>query len=282
MIIYIQYAEFTDFTYVWLTVVLFNIVALLLLIGVFPETLSNKVQRPKQLSLYADIKSEMKSFYTLFTANRFVKYRLLESFMHKMWDWGPTIALPMLMAFFGYSQVKALFIAYLPGFIVSILTMNLAPELHKKYGYRHAFGWFYFLYMANRVGLNILGATSYAGLPLMLFFTASAGVFTGWGGVVQTLEMRLVGEENIAKYKAMTQLMTFASGTLTSYIYSAAFDAQAQTYLDKSIPMLISAVFCIASAPLYYFGTAPIQREECDRMTKELQNASADDAKKDK
>merc|ERR1712113_1144265 len=178
----------------------------------------------------------------------------------------------MLMAFFGYSQVKALFIAYLPGFIVSILTMQVAPDLHKKYGYRKAFGLFYFLYMANRIGLNLLAATSFAGLPVMLFFTTTFGVFSGWGGVVSTIEIRLVRQENTARYKAMTQLITFASGTLTSYIYSAAFDAQAMTYWDKSVPMLISAFFCVGSIPVYLFGYGPLHLEECDRMTAELEN----------
>merc|ERR1712014_216045 len=121
--------------------------------------------------------------------------------------------------------------------------------------------------MANRIGLNLLAATSFAGLPVMLFFTPTFGVFSGWGGVVSTIEIRLVGQENTARYKAMMQLITFASGTLTSYIYSATFEAQATTYIGQSVPMLISAVFCFASIPVFIYGTGPDLLDECDKMT---------------
>merc|ERR1712217_931277 len=114
----------------------------------------------------------------------------------------------------------------------------------------------------------------------MLLFTTSFGVFAGWGGVVSAAEIRLVAQENNAKYKAMMQLITFASGTLTSYIYSAVFDAQATSYLGQSFPMLISAVFCVASIPVFLYGTGPDMLDECDKMTLEDRTQKREQLKK--
>merc|ERR1712232_36272 len=161
-------------------------------------------------TLVSEVKEELRGFYRLTVENR-----LIETLLHKLADWLPTLCLPLLMAVFSYSQIKALVIAYLPGFIIGALTMNLSPSLHKKFGYRRAFNYHYWAYIGLRIFFSVVVANSFLGIPSLAWFGWIMGPFAGWGALISVLEIRCVGQEANAKYKAMMQLITFISGTIT-------------------------------------------------------------------
>ncbi|CAE7030165.1 unnamed protein product [Symbiodinium natans] len=91
----------------------------------------------------------------------------------------------------------------------------------------------------------------------------------GWPAVAQGVEIRLIEQENNAKFQAMMQLIGFVCGSITSSLYPHLFYAEATTYSYKVFPYAISSFFLLFTVPIYIFYNGPQQLAMCEKIDQE-------------
>lgn len=278
LICYIQYAEFTDFTYVWLAVVGMNTSALLLLICFFPETLSNTQNSANKSSLLVLCRDEIQTFWSLITTNRLIKWRLIEVLLGGL-SITQSIGLPTIMAYFGYSQITAFLATAVPMMGLSPFFMPLVPYLFKQ-DPRFYFQACYWFGIIVGVGYSIFYPFTIFGMPMPILAIYLRLPLAGFMSVVQAVEIRLVGVDNNAKYAAMMQLVGFLTDGVTSSFYTMVFDAEATTYFSKNKPLLLALIPSLLAIPGYIVGNSPLQLAECDKMAAEEAVKAAEESAK--
>mmetsp|Transcript_96778 Transcript_96778/g.289049 ORF Transcript_96778/g.289049 Transcript_96778/m.289049 type:complete len:471 (-) Transcript_96778:28-1440(-) len=276
MVLYVQYAEILEFTRVWILVNMLNLAALLLLLFFFPETLPEE-KRGKESNVFKMVVKELQTFRDLVTTNTLVRWRLVEIFLIGLSD-PAAIAMPFFMANFALPQFYALLYSMGPGLALAPFFIPLAPYLHKRFGYRN--GW-QICYWGQRVFTTpfVIGLPgvlhpmlkSYWGIPGPVVSGLLAMPFCGFFSIVSAVELRIVGQENNAKYQAMVQLVGFFTGALSSAAYSWLFDAEATTPIMKVLPYYFAAFGGLLQIPVWYFKLRPIQLAECDKLTEEME-----------
>jgi len=268
LICYIQYAEFTDFTWVWLAIVGMNTLALLLIVLFFPETLPSSGKPAKEgTSLLGLCQEELKTFWSLISSNFLIKCRLTEESLFRLAT-TQSIAISFMMASFGLSQINALLLMTVPFMALTPFFLPLYPYLFEQ---RPRFYW-QLGYWVGRT-LSLVGVVAMPlrllGVPFPFIYVLLNLPFSGFLSVVQAVEIRLVGAENNGKYQALMQLAGFLCEVFTSYFYTRVFDATATTYLGKNFPFLVSGIPIILAVPVYVFGHSRLQLAECDKIAAE-------------
>lgn len=283
LVCYIQYAEFTDFTMVWMSIVAMNTAALLLLICFFPETMSKSDKESKAttgMSLLDLCKQELRTFRSLVTDHRLIRFRLIEEFFNRLGN-TMSISLPFMMAVFGVSQIGALASVTMPAIVLTPIFMPLIPQLFERYP-RRVWSFVYWSSKVVMIGCCFVMPLWFGEVPAPIFCTMLMIPFAGFMTILQAVEIRLVGAENNAKYQAMMQLIGFFCESITSFFYAWVFDAEATTYIGKCRPYLIAAVPMALSIPGYLIGNGPLQLEECSKLaTEKAAERAAEKAKAD-
>jgi len=288
VVAYVQYAEFADFTYVWLAVNILNFSALVLLIVFFPETISAE-QKQQDVGVLQVVTGELRTFWELISSNLLIRYRLFEQFLLGLGD-ATSILLPHLMAVFGTSQFMALVLGFGPGMLLSPFFMPLAPFLHRRLGYWNAWRLHYcytkfahISFLLGVPGLCYPMLQQFMGIPGPIALGLFQIPICGWGTIISAVEIRMIGQKNNAKYQAMTQLVSFVTQAVSSVMYSKAFDAEATTNFGKNLPYYVAVVWALLTLPGFFLHQGPLHREECDKLEKEeaakaQEGPSADDA----
>ena len=273
IIVYVQYAEITDFTYVWSGIVSLNTFAMILLYFFFPETLHKKekeeeTKKEEVTSLAGVAVDEMKTFRKIVKTHPYVGYRLCEDFLVKLADCG-AIAMPFMMAQFQFSQFHAMVFQFIPQLVGGVLLGGLIAKFCKSYGTRNVWVRCFFFHRSTSIMNAFLMPVTIFGIPYPLLGGLMHLPLSGFPALLQAVEIRLVGQETNAKYQAMQQLTGFVSGAITSWFYSAIFFGEATSYARIVAPYAISAVFMAANIIPFWLTTGPMQLNECDKLDQE-------------
>ncbi|CAK9081316.1 Uncharacterized protein SCF082_LOCUS38717 [Durusdinium trenchii] len=272
IIVYVQYAEITDFTWVWSGIVGLNSVAMALIYLFFPETLNKKQNDDKKekenLSIIGVAKDEVKTFKKIITTHPYVGYRLGEEFLVKMAD-ASAIGMPFLMAQFHFSQFDALVYNFVPGLVGGVLLGGLVAKWCGQYGTRRVWRNSFFYHRSTSIANAFLMPVAIFGIPYPLVAGLVHLPLAGFPALIQAVEIRLVGQETNAKFQAMSQLMSFFSGAITSWLYSQIFYGEARSYFRVVAPYALSAFFMLLNIVPFLLKTGPMQMNECDRLDQE-------------
>mmetsp|Transcript_71514 Transcript_71514/g.165365 ORF Transcript_71514/g.165365 Transcript_71514/m.165365 type:complete len:478 (+) Transcript_71514:88-1521(+) len=271
---YVQFAEFSDFTWIWLAVNLLNLTALGLLAAVFPETL--QAEPAEEVGLMRTVVKELRTFRDLVKSNLFVRYRLADNVAAGMCD-ATSIIFPFLMAHFGFSQFQALVVCAGPALLLGPVFFQLVPYLHKRMGYRQASLLCFWVnklvtlwFLAGLPGLgNHPMLMKFWSVPGPIAMALSLLPLNGWPTILAAIEIRLVGQANNAKYQAINQLTGFACGFASSFVYSRLFDAEATTTAGKVLPYYFSCAWLLVQLLLFCCGSLEPMLLECDKITSE-------------
>merc|ERR1712113_457202 len=234
-VMYVVVAEFTDFTWAWLGMVGINLFTVLALTFGFPETLQEIDAGLEQRSILQICIQELQGFRSLITTNPVIKYRLMQSFVEGLGN-AACVHLPFAMAHFGFSMVEA-FGTGLPAFATGAMFMPLIPALCKKCGYRPVFIACFCYTKLLDVAQTYFCLSTFHGAPAASWLAIVGSVLSGWGASVwPAVEIRLVGQENNAKYQAMAQLAAFVCGSVSSFVYlDLLFNPKASTFFGKTV-----------------------------------------------
>mmetsp|Transcript_73944 Transcript_73944/g.190828 ORF Transcript_73944/g.190828 Transcript_73944/m.190828 type:complete len:472 (+) Transcript_73944:106-1521(+) len=276
MVLGIQYAAITEFMFVWAAVVAFSVVILVLLIAVFPETQAEDEQRQEHTALKDVILNELRDYRRFMTENRFIKFTVAASFFDNMSGGISAIIMPWIMAYNGYTQLE-LMVRGMPMIVVGLPLMPLVPWLCKKCGHRATWNLCY-LYdkVLNLAFLPFLQLDW--GLPMLLTLQYCKLPINGFGSVVSSVSVRIVGVKINAKFQAMNQINGFLCGSFSSLMYSRVFSATATHPLAILSPMIISSAFSLVSMAVYWRGHREIVLGECDKLTAEAKEAEGKEA----
>lgn len=292
LIVYVQYAEITDFTFVWGAIVVLNTTAFVLLYLFFPETLHKKEDKKdfENFSIIGVAKEELRHFRSLFVQHPYIGPKICEELFNKMADCA-SIGLPFLMAHFAFSQFDALIFTWVPMIVGGFLLGGLVPALCAKHGHAKVWDGCFWYWRTTTVLIAFMNPLRFLGLIPMPILGAFIHLpLAGWPAVAQGVEIRLIQQENNAKYQAMLQLIGFMCGSVTSALYPHIFYAEATTYAYKVIPYALSASFILCTIPIYMYYCGPQQLAMCAQIDKEAKekweeekkaNQSAAEAEKD-
>lgn len=274
IIVYVQYAEITDFTWVWSGIVSLNAFAMVLIFFFFPETLHKKSEKEeedlkkKPTSLTGVALDEMKTFRTIVKTHPYVGYRLAEDFLVKLADCS-AIGMPFMMAQFQFSQFHALVFQFIPQLVGGVLLGGLVASLCRAHGTRKVWQNCFFFHRSTSIMNAFLMPMTIFGIPYPLLAGLMHLPLSGFPALLQAVEIRLVGQETNAKYQAMTQLTGFISGAITSWLYSAIFFGEATSYARIVAPYAVSATFMATNILPFWLTTGPMQLAECDKLDQE-------------
>lgn len=274
IIVYVQYAEITDFTWVWTGIVSLNTFAMVLVFFFFPETLHKKSEKEeedlkkKPTSIAGVALDEMKTFRTIVKTHPYVGYRLAEDFLVKLADCS-AIGMPFMMAQFQFSQFHALVFQFIPQLVGGVLLGGLVASLCRAHGTRKVWQNCFFFHRSTSIMNAFLMPVTIFGIPYPLLGGLMHLPLSGFPALLQAVEIRLVGQETNAKYQAMAQLMGFISGAITSWLYSAIFFGEATSYARIVAPYAVSAMFMATNILPFWLTTGPMQLAECDKLDQE-------------
>eukprot|EP00437_Effrenium_voratum_P027236 CAMPEP_0181399434 /NCGR_PEP_ID=MMETSP1110-20121109/1592_1 /TAXON_ID=174948 /ORGANISM="Symbiodinium sp., Strain CCMP421" /LENGTH=614 /DNA_ID=CAMNT_0023521491 /DNA_START=35 /DNA_END=1877 /DNA_ORIENTATION=+ len=290
IIVYVQYAEITDFTWVWTGIVVLNTIALFLIHFFFTETMTvtpKKVEESQshELSFKGITKiaaDELKTFHSIIKTHSYVGYRLGEETLNKLSDAG-VIGMPFMMAQFHFSQFDAFIFNFVPMLVGGVLLGGVVANLCRKHGSRTVWKNVYAYHRSTTVMNCLLMPVRIFGFPYPLLGNLLHLPLAGFPALQQAVEIRLIGQETNAKYQAMSQLIAFFCGAITSWMYTKIFFAEASTYLRVVAPYMVSGCFLLATVPLFLLKLSPQLLSECDKLDQEaIEKAKAEAEAKEK
>ncbi|CAE7928186.1 unnamed protein product [Symbiodinium necroappetens] len=268
--LYVQWVEMTDFTYISAVVVVLNLSALTLLSLFFPETLTSKKEKKdiRQFSILGLVKDEIQNFRSLIQSHDYISLRMAEEVVSKMAALD-AIGLAFLMANFNFSQFDALVFTSLPAILGGVSLSWVVPRMCRQFGHKIVMKSCILYYRLSGCILAFLQPFSFLGIPMPLIGLALHLPLSGIQAVGQGIEIRLVQQENNAKFQAMCQMLGFLCGSITSGLYPQLFNAEASTYGGKVLPYAVSAFINALSIPVFLFLTGPMMLAECEKVDKE-------------
>jgi len=285
---YVQLMEITDFRLTWAVINLANLAVMMLLLSIFPETQPEEQRSGASPSIPKLMANELRAYRDLCTRSSFVRCVLMETCFRTMADGLGSIAAPVAMAYYGFSQVVAVLLIVPVMMLMAVFT-PLMQFVCKRLGHRRAF---LYAFMYDKVlALAVVPVQCYVsqtvGLPFWTLSAFARTAVSGMGSVNSSLVLKLVEQKDLPKLAAMNQIIHFLANSISSAMYSAVFDAEATTYRHMMVPFVISALCQIASIYVFYNGNGPVLLEQCDQLTldakKEAQGSEAtnDDAPAD-
>ena len=198
--LYMQWVEIADFTYAWAAMVVVNLAALALSWRFFPETLQRK-KDVQQFSVMAMVKEEVQNFRALVRTHDYISIRIVEELFSKMAA-PDAIVLPFLMANFQFSQFDALVVTALPGILGGISLSWLVPTMCAKLGHKKVMRFCLLYYRLSGCILSFLLPFRFLGIPVPLIGMAMHLPLSGLPAVAQGIEIRVIRQENNAKFQA--------------------------------------------------------------------------------
>jgi len=252
--------ELTDYTLVWVFVLAIACFIFVFAWNFFPETRPETASNDHKRSIAEIVNAELGGYRQL-VALPVWKWIFLESV-----SYGPILAVftivpPWLMATYGNSQARlALFMFFI--MVWGILTNPCWLAVCKKFGYRHGHRWMNILRLFNLIPI-LFGYYSVYFVWAHFFIQ---GPFSGQVGIVESVRLRLIGDEMNAKYNALDKLGCFFCTGFGTYVYSQLFDENATTYFSTTRPFIFLICCVLVNACLYLYPLNSYYMECLDMM----------------
>merc|ERR1712190_456721 len=81
-----------------------------------------------------------------------------------------------------------------------------------------------------------------------------------------TITIRLVGFDQTTKWTQLNTLATLLTTSVVIYAYTAAFNAKATSYVERSGIWWVCLAFHFLNMSGFWFGTRTLILEECDKL----------------
>eukprot|EP00404_Azadinium_spinosum_P062804 CAMPEP_0180705446 /NCGR_PEP_ID=MMETSP1038_2-20121128/7683_1 /TAXON_ID=632150 /ORGANISM="Azadinium spinosum, Strain 3D9" /LENGTH=430 /DNA_ID=CAMNT_0022737325 /DNA_START=55 /DNA_END=1344 /DNA_ORIENTATION=- len=239
----IQALELTDYTSVWMKVLLVCALFMPLVMFFLPETQAVSTRGSERSGLASEFAGYKQIWYEF----PMFKYMLLDAFLN-----GQIFALPVqiptiLLGHHDFTQ-KASVIATFPLVCLAPISTPWLGLIQKKFGHRRGWEMFYWCRLIAMSILLYLASTHYA---ITLLSLLASMCFIGFFPVWHACRLRLLGEKFNAKGTGLCQIAGIAGVAGSNFIMGAMFSAKANTYTEKSLP-LRCCVACMWMSRLVY------------------------------
>mmetsp|Transcript_1832 Transcript_1832/g.4002 ORF Transcript_1832/g.4002 Transcript_1832/m.4002 type:complete len:473 (+) Transcript_1832:128-1546(+) len=261
----LQLLEIDDFLVVWAIVFVMSLVTFALTVFYFPETRDWSRKDPSAASTQAaSLREEIREYVRVFKSNALLCPILLRDVFANLAE-DSSLKVPACMAIFGYTQAQAVArFLFLPLWISC--WSSASPMAIRFLGEKVALRCGRIFMQVTWAVCSFLAPVSSAGFWGLVFVPK---ISYGLGALESAIQSKCLAAEMQAKSISLLTLSTELVTAVSVRMYSALFDATAESYLEVGRPFLVSIAFRMVAWLIFWLRIWPHYAPQADKLQKE-------------
>lgn len=254
----VQVLELRDYFFLWLLVLLTNLLLLLLAHSSFPETRQGEVPEAAKQGVLAGTLHEFREYGRLFAEMRRlgrVELLLLYSFLNAVASarFG-VLSFSFVMSYFSMTPAQVILQA-LPILFIHTTCTPLVGSVCRRLGMRQGFV-AVCIFKAVAAALFVLQPVFWWSWFLQYYLSS---MVSGMDALTNSVS-KAVFKDRVGKYLAALSICSYGAAMVAAPLYAAAFDAKATAYFPRLRPGLLSFLLYVAGLLLAFLPATGVWR----------------------